>query len=659
MTGHKDNRGYGRSFQQIKGGKRTKRQPSLRGVPSLIVLAALLICGSVRADWRTDNYTDTVITSLPATLSTNNRDYIISSNLSSNGDGLTVTCTYCKVIDSTEQYVLTYDADAGGNDNGLIVTGGAAYVVFQNVTFTQFQTASPVEYGSYGGSNSDAIFLGNCTWLYFENCNAHCTGHSSKVIEAGLDADVKYGIEIKGGNYTSYTNSFDSRHNNDAAVMSLADVAPSIPDSTYHYYVHGITVDSACHAGLLVAGRSWVDSNNVTIDTHNEKPGTSWANAHAIADNGMCWAGSRFNYNVITTDSNHSGGRGMYFNCRDTLHGGVFEVAYNTITVSQGNSTEDQTGRGIRLRWGLSNVRCHHNVINVTADDDPGTLYRGNSMHGIWLSGDMPGAVGCPMGSDTGTNNWVYNNEVHATWLGTGTAGTQAAAICLDIVADPNEFGAGNICKYNDLYSNVQVFQMGNNYAPCNQVLSYRDTITWESPHFWSSYAYGWYAIGSGDAICTSSVILDPILINCTVHDSIRSSGGTGELPEVYISRTVAVHVVDSFLQPVSGATVRVKDISGNLRMDKTTDVNGNAVDTIPFFYRQWNYQTLIVDSLMTPDTVLAFLALDSADTIITLNATQNAGSDFAVTLELPIGEGETPVAVKLGAVYPKGVRIR
>ena len=616
----------------------------IRKIAYIVLILCIHI--SANADWQTGDYPDTIeITSLPYEINTDSTVYILSGNLQSATWGIKIyNNSYIKIAGRGD--TITFDASSSGNVVGMEISGTSKYIVVENLTVTQYQTASPVEYGSHGGSDVTGLYLSYAEWIKILQCNFHVSGHDSRVVN-GWDANLQ-AIEIHGGNYTTFSRSYDSRHSQGSAVMWLGDNSAKSNPDTFHYYIHEITIDSACHAGILVGGIAWVDSNNVTIDAFNENTNATWANAHAIADAGKAWAGSHFRYNTIRSGTTHYGGRGMYANFAAGTADSPVEFAYNDIRVSQGYSGPGEAidGRGMRFRWGCFYLRVHHNYIEIDMDGDDATEYMEHSGHGIMYTG-----VGLE-GSDTGAYNWFYNNEIHMDWNGgTDAEPDYVGGIIIDqAVKTGYPYGNNNMSFNNHIYSNVRCLQYNGVNGVCNEFTSYRDTIEWIQP----SYEDGWgwegpVGVGGWNLETLNNRLIDPIFIGCD-YESITNRSGSGT-KSIYVMRTVELAIAGNNGLPVSGATVHIwpkQAYADSTRNDRavtyrTTGSGGVIYDTLSYKYNLWE-NTAYSDSTYNPYRIRAVMGNDTTWTSLTLGDNTGIPGYFVrdtLVLQNTSGDGE------------------
>ncbi|MDH4157354.1 MAG: hypothetical protein OEW00_08775 [candidate division Zixibacteria bacterium] len=621
----------------------------------LTLLLFLIMAGhslALAQSWPDMAYPDTItITSLPYTCNQGYTVYMLSGNLSSNDGGIRIyDRDYIKIAGRGD--TITFDTDHSGGVVGIEISGGSDHIVVESLTVNQFRTSSPVLYGSYGGSDATGIMLGRTEYVKLLHCNVHSTGHSSRGVDGESGGRDKQGIEVYGGNYTNFSNSFNGRMSNEVAAIWMGETVCKYSPETYHSYIHNVTVDSSAHACILIGGIAIVEHNKVTVDAHNERPDVSWANAHAIADAGFAWPGSRFNHNIIRSGTNHYGGRGMYFNFAAGTPDNVVEMAYNDIRMTCGYSGdgENPAARGVRIRWGCFNLRIHHNYIELSADDDPATQYRSDEAHGIWF-----GAIG-EENSDISSFNEIYNNTVKVMWYGADNTAKRVTPLVVEQIRDPNQpFGNGNVSYYNRFISNFRVIQMGEVNEGCDEWLSYRDTIEYVSPHYRGGYGFlGAVGVGAAGYTCTDNRLVDPVFINTgTDSDALtnRSGGGT---KSINVRRTLAAAVEGNNGLPVTGASVCIwprQSVADSSRIDravvnKLTGTGGLVIDTLSYIFKQWIGPSLTSDSVYNDYRICVSKNADTNWSAFTVSEVNTDGGEWGFisdTLPLAntVGDGE------------------
>lgn len=600
-----------------------------------LVLTVLLAPVASHAQW--NNWSDAAypytvtISSLPYTVNQDSTLYVINSDLSTLTNGIYIDAvSYTKI--KGNGHILTFDAGGNGGAYGMRLRG-SDHVVIENLTIEQAATTGH-DYGNTGGPDVIGFILGPNNHTLIKDCNVHVRGHSSICLDGAYgDAPfdswaegVKTDIEIDGGNYTSYVQSFNNRMHNDAAVMKL-DCKPFVQPEQYNFYVHNVTVDSACHVGIGAMDVAWFEYNDVTIDAHNEMPNTSWANAHAIAGGNLA-AGSRFRYNTVRTGNNHYGGRGMYFDYSVGTAAAPIDISYNDIRVSSGYTTENSAARGMRIRWGCFYMRVHHNYIEVYADDDPATQQISDEAHGIWFT-----EVG-EEGSALGSFNEIYNNTIKVIWSGsTSTRPTHVGALFIENYRDPAKpFGNGNRSYHNRLISNVHPLLLGEINGGCEEWTSYQDTIEWALPHMTDGYSIsGAVTVGYYNGPSDDNRIIDPIFVNATANDVVQG----GNYGSAYVMRSVELAVEGTNDLPVSSATMHIwprQAIADSSNLSaavcaKTTGANGLVLDTLPYLYRRWSGGSLVAESTyndyrvrVAKDTDETWARMTLTDPSLTLN---------------------------------------
>ena len=169
-------------------------------------------------------------------------------------------------------HTITFDSSGNGDTYGLWVNNSHCGII-ENLTIVQALVADSGIYGNNAGSDAVGILVWTNDSLWFDNVNSHVRGHSSQTFNAAAVINTNIMCEIDGGNYTSWSKSFESRHGADGATMAVKG-SKTPPIGGYNWFIHGITLDSAVYAGIQAGtadGVVWVDTNNVTIDAFNDK----------------------------------------------------------------------------------------------------------------------------------------------------------------------------------------------------------------------------------------------------------------------------------------------------------------------------------------------------------------------------------------------------
>ena len=612
------------------------------------IIFLLLAGAAYAADYRDLPVKANVITisSLPYSATTDGtsdslQGYQLSGNLTSTGGVISTSGAYQKFIGGGD--TATFDIDTSGGEIGFDFGNGADHIVVESLTIIQGARVSADANGSYGGANCTGIDLigTGIEYIYLHDVNLHVRGHSTRGVDNG-GASNQQQVYIRGGNYTTWARSFDSRMSNDAAAIMLGDGEAKTSPDTFNYKIMHVTIDSACHAGILIGGVALVDSNAVTVDAFNAN-GNSAANAHGIADAGKCVAGSKFRWNTVRSGTAHGGARGMYFNFTAGTEANPVEMAYNDIRVSQGYTGEDDAGRGLRIRWGVMWLSVHDNYIEITTDDDSldedgGELYRGTSAHGIWF-----GAIG-EEGSDTSAHNRIYNNRIIVNHAGASQPEGEIACMILDQLQDPDSiyWGNDNYSYNNYLESNVRCMQFGGDSHQGSRWRSYSDTFKYTSPYWTDMWGHqGAVAVGSGPEEANDNYLIDPIYISGqdTSKLIVKGTDGTQTLT-VYVARTIQGELLGDNDLPVERGTVRMIGNADDTTT-YTTDGWGNYIDTLNVFLKQWVSGSLTTTNYNAYDLLASKYAWNFDSTKYVTDTIQRA-----VTLSIDTATVDAPQAI-------------
>ena len=221
---------------------------------TLVLLAGSLAGHVSAADWfegtgATSIYTDTiVITELPYTIDDSSYQlYTLSGDLHGDSCGIFINRSDHIRIEGGGDSIV-FDCDHTGFCWGMKVRR-SDYIVLNELIIVQDSTAA-CDSGSFGGMHCVGLSIVDNDDMYIKDCEIHARGHSSPSVWAGYDVsypqiwywdDLTWSyiwgyenysndIEVDGGNFTSYSNSFDSRSNNDgcAAYFSVTDVGVGV-----------------------------------------------------------------------------------------------------------------------------------------------------------------------------------------------------------------------------------------------------------------------------------------------------------------------------------------------------------------------------------------------------------------------------------------------
>jgi len=564
------------------------------------------------------------ISSLPYTCSLSNDTLTISGDLRAADRAITISGDIRNVYIWGGGHTITFNTAGSSRVTGILI-GATNGVVIENLTVVQNSAVGDSCVGIRVATSNTKLI----------DCNVHVKGRDCRNVWSEGAREV----EIRGGNYTSFATEFYSREFNLAACLHLENKNPAVHAAPYEYmyWVHGITIDSCPHIGIVADGLAWVDSNFVRVDARNDlytypsgdmMHGTG--NAYAI---GMDFIvkGARATYNTIRSGTNHKGGRGMYVGramTGTTVRG--WEVAYNDIDISEGPDAYYGTTLacyGIRMRsYSIGDsCRVHHNRIRVQVDNDPSTDYR------------CVGAIGLFIGGP-GNGNQIYNNRITAV---ADTNGSYADRVpdgyCYAIAIEKAVTDVGNISYNNYFASNVIPFKFGEINANlfgagCNWV-STGDTIHLISPSFtdqWDKRAAVGVGYAGRDAL--NNTMRDPVFITDT--SLIATGNGT---VEIMGQKTLHIEVVGRNNMPVPYANVTVRNGQGQTVFTGVTDDTGRVAPPVSFHHYRWVGGGSQAQDY-NPFTVTARYNTDSATTSVEV--------DFAfpsVSLQLQYTDG-TPI---------------
>ena len=560
------------------------------------------------------------ITSLPYTCSTPGDTYRLSGNLYAPGRALTITGTNVHVN--------------GGGDTIWFNTAGSNGVwgIFTQDIPCTIESLTVIQF-SENGDSVQGIRVGSTTeGVDIIDCNVHIRGADSR----NIYTEGVIGLNIHGGNYTSFAHRFESRVANYAACILLVQAISAYNGMVYdyNYRVCNITIDSCPHSGIVVEGKCIVDSNTVYGSAHNEM--YTYPSDHFLHSAGNAFMiaidkiekGTKVRWNKIRNRTNHHGCRGIYVGqdvAWQNNHG--CEVAFNDIDVSQGFDehygwTESSYGIRVRAYATLDSASIHHNLINVYANNDHSDSTAGHGCQGITFSGH-------------GTGNRIYNNHVVALAdpYENGLVGGKCYGFAIECGSQPND--TGNI-SYNNYFSAntapIKFVTDNGGIWESNKWISQGDTIVYSYPTYTNQYGFkGPVLLGFSNVNCYDNILRDPIFIN---DSTIVGTGGNG-FQELTTQKTLKISVMGNNDLPVRSAFATVTNDLGDVVMSEMTSVYGRCSSYVNIEYDRWSGGSHY-DSTYNPFTIVVRKGNDSS---IATPVISFSSPEISITLAATAGE--------------------
>ncbi len=561
------------------------------------------------------------ITSLPYTCSTPGDTYRLSGNLYAPGRALTIEGANVHVNGGGDTIWFN---TAGSNSIWGIFTHDIPCTI-ESLTVIQFSETGDSVQGIRVGGTTEGVDI-----LY---CNVHVKGADSR----NVYTEGVIGLNIYGGNYTSFARRFVSRGWNYAACLLLNQQVAAYNglEYDYNYRVCNITIDSCPHTGIVVYGKCIIDSNTVYGSARNEMytyPSDhflhSAGNAFMIAIDNI-EKGTKVRWNKIRNRTNHHGCRGIYVGqdvAWQSNHG--CEVAYNDIDVSQGFDEHygwSECSYGIRVRAyaTLDSAMIHHNLIKVYANNDDNDSTAGHGCTGIAFSAN-------------GIGDKIYNNHVVAlaSPYENGLYGGKCYGLLIEHGNKPSD--TGNISFNNYLSANTAPLKFGSDncsdWGAGSKWISQGDTIVFASPTYTNQYGFkGPVSLGFGSSNCYDNILRDPIFI----YDSTIATASSSGTQEITTQKTLKISVMGNNALPVRGAFATVTNDLGDVVMSEMTSVYGRCSSYVYIQYDRWSSGSHY-DSTYNPFTIVVRKGNDSSTATPVISF---SSPEVSVTLAATAGE--------------------
>jgi hypothetical protein len=604
-----------------------------------LAAASLILAGS-------DAFARTItINSLPYTCNTPWDTLIVGGNLSAGTGAITFSAGVHDVYLKGRGRTITFNTSGANGVSGIIFNNGSYNVKMESLTVVQ---------SSATGSTNTGIMLSGPHDIKILDCNVHVKGPDSKNV-LHPSTTPSYNVEIRGGNYTSFVNSFSSRCSNGAAVMIL-----DYPDTTrgnYNYWVHNVVIDSCPHTGILIYGKSWVDSCTIWGNAHNDRytrpsGNTCWSadNPYLVAlDKGM--PGARITYNTLRARTGREGARGIMVQNVKATAADPAVLAYNDIRVSNGPSdyegARDET-RGIRIRdiqegWFrfTQYVYVHHNYVETVADNQTSTGHIGR------------GAMAFQFSAESG--NTHGNRFFENTFIAMADTLHYADETGYVYANSPEIFNTqpyDNISSNNRQVSNGSVLALGAWNGGTSVWTSVGDTMEWRWPGYRNGDGFrAMVGVGSNGYNSYDNVIRDPVILGGSEDDVLNFDTSPGVEKELFFQRNLTVNVIGNNGLPVSGATVTVTNQYNRVVLNATSNSQGQVTGIVNYNYDRWIGNSHS-DSVYNNFTIKARKNADS--TIITFTIDSGSGAP-QLTLSQTPGDGQAPDIIPPGAILDLG----
>ncbi len=496
-------------------------------------------------------------------------------------------------------------------ESGIVITGANGDPA-DNITVTNGKIVRDIGPGEESGYESHGITIFIARNITVKDVDITIDGYNGKCVH---QIRTFANCQFIGGTWTNNSNSFRDRQYFDAVAYQGGNSFEEITDTgTYHQVFDGVTVTLTPHAAFAL-GRTktlirnctlHVDAQNVKYDTlpcyetGSCDVGRSADNPYVIKISGG-HAGTKVHDNVITTGTEHQGGRGILLeNCNGTAEQPIL-VYNNDVTASNGPSGENRDGwsRVCRVRaidGGTTDyVKVYNNIFRCIVDNDPATTAYGR--RGVAMAFGIGGS-----GPD---HLWVENNTIICSTLTTGTFEANAAEYAVSDVIPVactiryNHYrGGNNIVYFGDAYNGFS----GHDLTLEGDTLSFISTggegVTWYVGEDW----------GTADDI----VARDCIFLNGASETDIEYRGAGGD---VTFQKTLKVRGIGNNGLLVPDAQVTAVNGYGQTVLNSTT-VGGTA-ETLA----SYRYESSGADSTnFNPFQITLTRSGETIDTTVTLD---------------------------------------
>jgi hypothetical protein len=608
--------------------------------PIVLILIWFIVPASLNAG-------QVIITSLPDTVFQANHSAsavdtitLAGTKLTSGSKGLLLSGSYANplngwyinlgsdtIVFATDSLGVTATAKAQGSWGLRIVghVGSAAPIYSQNIVVN----GGTIICGATHRADSIWSFNNVCLSIGAEDVYVHNTNLIADGWNGKCFTGSGYEVEIDGGRYASNVTHYTSRCLFDGIMVNFeakydSAVAFAQPEPyAYNLKIHGISMSGTPHVGIRTDGGAYpefgiykiyacsiqVDSRN---DTYTSYSGTCYssANPYGIAVQ-MLGPGSEIYDNVITSGTNHNGGRGMLIEGSRGTASSYVKIHDNYIDVHEGPNAEydedHAENHAMRVRNDGIYTHIYNNTIINTGDNNTSTSAYAKSISGLRYS--FGG-----MGRETVSHTIIENNVVKCTSL---TSGVTSYVMCYDEVTVPD---TSLIVRYNQIEGDNILVKYGEVNLGAKGITMYGDTYSFLSPtHSPQTFVVGHF---NNNWDCSGNFVRDAIYENGTSDTNIIFTTTTSATLQLGQQRTLSIKVNGNNGLPVAGASVWCINAYGDTALAGVTDANGYVNGAVTYW---WEANRTTDSTAYNYFTLKAKKGSDSTSTLHSVSATSTA----------------------------------
>ncbi len=560
----------------------------------LLVLAVLLLlpwsCASAGL-WGPDECADTVtITSgdLPYTITGSDTAYLIDGDITTAGNGITISSAHDVLIDGQGDS-LYFGTTDGNSQYGLKITGGlnAYNIRIRNLSITHAPTNSTSD-------SCKALVIDGGKWVSFDTVNFHAVGHSTadSANEGNAIKNTNYSfyeIEFNGGRWSNSNVGYYNRMHLDGMVANIGEIGSwfDVSDTAYHFRITGVHVEGT--GGIATKHRSMIYACSITVDSRNERwsypADESWQGCANQAGIGLQegWPGAMVRKNYIRAGTEYKGlDEGIIIQFAEgTTESGVY-VDSNDVEVHFGFDPYYGWGlysKAYKQRYGNSYAIVEHNRFVVIVGNTADSNYGRNGVAIMVSNGDNDGG---PDSNCIIQNNYCQTIVNGSDWgyirtilLGAGQNMT-AGSYRMD--------SAGFVWRHNRIVTNSWAYELGGNDGTANGVSIWSDTVEFDT------------TISGADRI---AVVIPNTYggdqLNNYARDLYFSDGAPPTMLDIWsgdyeregwLERTCSLLVTNESMEPLEGATVEAINAYGDTVATDTTGADGWGHMVLRYLYK-------------------------------------------------------------------------
>jgi hypothetical protein len=574
-------------------------------------------------------WSQTVISSLPYTVSTSSTNYVINNTLHATSGAITIAGGVHDVTiyqsDPVNDTIYWGESGADGM-HGFSVGNNAYNITIYDLNFVLNAPADSLVWSNTGFIPVAFAMGSGLHDVTFRDSYVRIAGRGSQM----WTSPGNYHMNLRNIKWDNQSTSFPRRdYLAEYSMVSISGMdSRSYSGFSYHYHIDRCSTLAANWVNYYFAGQNavvWIDSCYLFLDALNEVPDEgiigSASQAYAIitgntSSSTAIGSNIKITNNTFRTGTDHAGGEaiGSGITGGDTTESAGVWIYNNDIQVHKGYDGETSNMFGVGFRQYANNCVVRKNKIYVWGDTDNSDSAYGDFAVAFRIYASTPVAPAKII---------IDSNDIRSTFrdlTATGDNSTGAYAI----MSGAGGSAAGIQFRYNHVAGGTAPYLIGE---PANGNDNDNGYFLGDTLEILDSGTVNQYSIRN--CVSTSS---NNRFVSCQFDETSGATpqnisfSGSGD---VGVSNNFRVHVQTATGMPRAGATVRIINGYGQMVVAAaTTNSSGNVDTALTYHHESDTYDS----TGFNPFTIRAIYG---ADSVTVTGAVVGPGANSGVTVNL------------------------